>query len=210
MPSESDPAVLQQPTLVLNRSWVPIGTTTVSRALFLLSAGGARAVVPQTYELLSFWTWVSRGASDGAVVRTPNLRIPAPEVIVLGRFDKVPPRRVPFSRSNLYRRDHHRCQYCSRTTKGSDSSIDHVTPRSRGGETSWENCVLSCMRCNLKKGDRSLGCTGMKLQRRPRRPDWSPCLGVNLSNRRSSWRRFIGVSQWNIGLAPHERDEVSA
>lgn len=210
MPKESDPQVLQQPTLVLNRSWVPISTTSVRRALFLLVSGGARVVVPSTYELHTLQSWIAHGACGESVIRTPRLTIPAPEIIVLGRFDRVPCRLVPFSRSNLYRRDQQRCQYCARVVAGADLSIDHVVPRSRGGNTNWENCVLSCIRCNLKKGNRLLRHTGMRLRRRPMRPEWSPCLGVREGDRRLSWRPFIGDRLWNVGLSPEERVGATA
>ena len=205
MSQESHRQVLQQQTLVLNRSWLPIGTTTVRRAVGLLVGGDARVVAPRTYELYGFWGWVDRGSRSQRVIRTPGLEIPAPEIIVLGEYDRVPSRKVPFSRNNLFRRDKQRCQYCGRGLSGADFSIDHVIPRSRGGGTSWENCVLACVRCNLKKGDRLLRQTGMKLRSRPKRPEWSPCLGLQLSDRHLSWRHFIGERLWNIGLIVEER-----
>ena len=78
-----------------------------------------------------------------------------PEVILLSTYGKVPRIEVSFSRKNLYRRDGHACQYCGTHRPSSELSIDHVLPRSRGGRTTWENCVLACVRCNSKKADRT-------------------------------------------------------
>lgn len=206
MSKEPAPGTLQQHALVLNRSWIPIGTTTVRRAMVLLAGGTARVVELQTYQLHSFWSWADIEPEAGdRVVRTADSAILAPEIIVLGRFDRVPRRHVPFSRRSLYRRDNHRCQYCSRPVGCAEFSIDHILPRSRGGKTTWENCVLACVRCNLKKADRLLRQTGMQLRVRPRRPEWSPCVGISADSRRPSWRHFLGERQWRAGLGEDQR-----
>ena len=69
-------------------------------------------------------------------------------------------------------------------------SIDHVTPRSRGGGTNWENCVLACVGCNARKGNRSLKEAGLRLLRPPARPRWSPYLSLRPGQRLESWHRF--------------------
>ena len=71
------------------------------------------------------------------------------------------------SRSMIYKRDNNTCQYCGATTK---LTIDHVIPRCRGGEDTWENLVVACSTCNTKKGNTLLEQTGMKLSRKPRAP----------------------------------------
>jgi len=103
--------VLNQPTLVLNRSWVAISTTPVKNALSLVYRQVARIIQPETYEIHDFDSWADLSLHAGEPhVRTPRLQIPVPEVILLRSHDKIPTRNVPFSRRNLYRRDSYRCQ----------------------------------------------------------------------------------------------------
>lgn len=100
--------------------------------------------------------------------------------------------RIPISRiiqqkptkAMIYKRDGHRCQYCGRS---SNLTIDHVIPKSKGGEDSWENLTICCVQCNMKKGDRYLEQTGMRLLRKPRAP-LSPVF-LNLSQ--------INCPEWN-------------
>jgi 5-methylcytosine-specific restriction endonuclease McrA len=75
---------------------------------------------------------------------------------------------VPFNKRNIKIRDNHECQYCG--ARGVPLNIDHVIPQSRGGATSWENCVTSCMPCNSKKADKRLEQSGMTLRNIPRKP----------------------------------------
>jgi 5-methylcytosine-specific restriction endonuclease McrA len=93
-----------------------------------------------------------------------------------------------------------RCQYCGGRFSSQDLSIDHVVPRSRGGRTSWTNCVLACIRCNVRKGSRLLDEARMTLISPPRRPPWSPCLSVTVTRRRASWEKFVSEQYWNVAL----------
>src|SRR5467141_1917509 len=76
--------------------------------------------------------------------------------------------RVAFNKKNILRRDGYTCQYCNR--RGERLTVDHVLPRSRGGDTTWTNVVAACLRCNLKKGNRLPEETGMRLIREPIHP----------------------------------------
>lgn len=171
--------MLSERTLVLNRSWVPIHLTTVRRALVMLFHQAAVAVEPQSYSTFDFDQWLRWSPPEGyRIVRTPSRFIPAPEVILLSRYDRLPGLSVPFSRRNLGRRDQNSCQYCGRRQSSDQLTIDHVVPRSQGGSTGWSNCVLACIPCNRKKGCRTPDQAGMKLLTRPARPDWSLVLAV--------------------------------
>jgi 5-methylcytosine-specific restriction endonuclease McrA len=193
--------MLNEPTLVLNRSWVAISTTTVRDALSLVYRGVARVIQPETYETHDFDSWADLAvAKEEPVIRTVKLQIRVPEVILLTRHDRMPERSVPFSRRNLYRRDGLRCQYCGRRQPSSELSIDHVVPRSRGGRTIWENCVLACIPCNVRKGNKLLSEAGMHLVRLPTKPPWSPCLTVTVARRRASWEKFVSEQYWNVSL----------
>ncbi len=193
--------MLNEPTLVLNRSWIAISTTTVREALSLVYRGVARVIQTETWETHDFESWADLAVARGEpAIRTVRLEIRVPEVILLMRHDRLPERTVPFSRRNLYRRDGYRCQYCGRRQPTTDLSIDHVVPRSRGGRTNWDNCVLACIPCNVRKGNKPLDEAGMHLVRPPARPPRSPCLTVTVTRRRASWEKFVSEQYWNVSL----------
>ena len=173
-------SLLDQRALVLNRSWIPVNVTTVRRALGLLFRDVALAVRPDTYETFDFTEWVSYPhESSVPTLRSIRLQIPIPEVIVLASYDRIPLRHIPFSRRNLYRRDQLRCQYCGHSPGVRKLTIDHIRPRSRGGETSWTNCVLACVSCNGRKGNRTPELANMRLLRKPIRPEWMAAVEPN-------------------------------
>ncbi len=196
-------SVLSQPTLVLNESWIAIHTVPVRHALRLLFTGAAKAIQPETYEAHEFETWADLAVTpEEPCIRTVKLRIKVPEVIVLTRYNGLPDPAAVFTRRNLFRRDQNTCQYCGRRPGTSELSIDHVLPRSRGGRSSWENCVLSCMECNRRKGSRTPTESGLRLIRRPAKPRWSPFLEISLARVRQSWERFVSDSYWDVPLEP--------
>ncbi len=188
---------MHEPTLVLNRNWSPISTTHARQALVLLCRDAAHAVCPDTYELFELGRWVERtidrlpALDRKRLVRTPSSWIEKPEVILLREYAGIPRREVAFSRRNLYRRDDFRCQYCKRPGAPHELSIDHVVPRSRGGKTTWENCVLACVRCNSRKANRTPRESGLSLDRPPRRPTWSPLLAALPRAQPESWKKFL-------------------
>ena len=166
-------SVLDQPSLVLNRSWLPIHVTSVRHALSMLYRGAASAVRVDTYEIFDFESWSSLPTGGPRFVRAVCRTIRAPEVIVLRRFDRPIRRNVPFNRRNLLRRDGLRCQYCGRSPGLRELTMDHVVPRSQGGGTSWINCVVACVGCNNRKGGRTPEQAGLRLRAQPRIPEWS-------------------------------------
>jgi 5-methylcytosine-specific restriction endonuclease McrA len=136
--------------LLLNASWEPLRVITMRRAVLLVLAEKAEIVTQSDRE-----------------VRSASLALPAPSVIRLRYFVRVPYRaRVPLSRRALVARDAGRCQYCG----SHGSTIDHVVPRSRGGGHEWSNVVLACQPCNHRKGDRLLTELGWHLPRKPVAP----------------------------------------
>jgi len=198
-----DACALAHHSLVLNRSWLAIATTPVARALGLLYSGAAKAIRPDTYELHEFESWADLAIPpDEPYVRTVTLSIRIPEVIVLTRYDGMPKQTVVFTRRNLYKRDRNTCQYCSKRPGTSELTIDHVIPRSRGGKSSWENCVLACVRCNRKKADRTPDEVGLHLLQQPVKPRWAPTLGIPIARVRQSWAKFVSEGYWNIPLEP--------
>ena len=192
-PVPRSPDVLRRPTLILNRSWVPIHVTTVRRAICLAYRDAARIICPTTMHPYTFPEWLAAGVSSfDRWIEGVGLRIAAPEVAQLASYNRVPSHRAPFTRRNLFARDGFRCQYCAERYRSDELTIDHVVPRSRGGETSWDNCVLSCVRCNARKGDRTPREAGMTLRSRPRSPRWSPYLGLPSRYHLETWAPFTG------------------
>jgi 5-methylcytosine-specific restriction endonuclease McrA len=183
--------VLDQPTLVLNRQWHPVHVTTVARSLVLLWNDAARVVDVEEYRLLSWSDWAERPPAEGSpCIRSARLKLQAPEVICLAHFDRLPNTAVTFSRRNVAKRDHYTCQYCGGQPGAESITIDHVRPRSQGGASNWTNCVAACEACNAKKGDRAPEQAGMRLRRRPFRPEWKPFYAT-AGARIESWARFL-------------------
>lgn len=192
--------VLERPTLVLNRNWQAVNVATVARALVLLWNESARVVDPQDFRLYDWADWSALRPCDGELfIQAIRQRLRLPEVIVLAGYDRLPSAAVSFSRRNIFKRDHYTCQYCGDQPGGEELSIDHVVPRSQGGTSTWENCVLACVACNKRKADRTPQQAGMKLRHRPVRPTWKP-LYARHTVRIESWSKFVSEAYWNVAL----------
>ena len=124
--------------LLLNVTYEPLTTVGLRRAVCLVLGGKAEVV---------------HDDAAGAILHAATVALATPSVIRLSRYVRVPYRnRVPLTRAALMRRDNYKCAYCGRKAE----TIDHVIPRSRGGQHAWENCVASCTICNHRKADRFL------------------------------------------------------
>jgi 5-methylcytosine-specific restriction endonuclease McrA len=163
-----------QQVLVLNASYEPLNVCSVRRAHVLVFKGKA--------ELIEELGQPLRSATD---------TFPWPHVIRLLKFVRVP-RAVKrkISRRALFARDGHQCVYCGAGTR---LTLDHVVPRSRGGDSVWENVVTSCAPCNLRKGNRLLHEVEMRLRVTPRAP--TPTLFVTLSAPRvpDGWEPYLAA-----------------
>ncbi len=133
-----------------------------------VSAGTNPALVlnadyrPLSYYPLSLWSWqdaikavfldrVNIVSEYDTIVHSPSFAMALPSVVSLKTY--VKPARYPaFTRFNVFLRDRFQCQYCG---DKHDLTFDHVVPRSRGGQTTWDNVVAACSPCNLRKGGRS-------------------------------------------------------
>lgn len=193
-------AMLQRPTLVLNRSWQPVGVASVARSLVLVWNGQARVVDPSDYQLYDWVDWARLVPAEGEpFVQTVRSRLRVPEVVTLNRYDRVPVNTVTFSRRNIFKRDRFTCQYCCRQPGSEELTVDHVLPRAQGGLSTWENCVLACIDCNARKADRTPEQAGMPLRKRPVRPAWRPYYAARVARIRS-WTRFLSDTYWNAEL----------
>ena len=159
--------------LVLNASYEPLNVCSTRRAHVLVWKGKAEVV--ERYD---------------EPLRTSTNTYVRPHVIRLVTYVRVPrsvKRRI--SRRALFARDGWRCVYCGDGT--ARLTLDHVVPRSRGGDSVWENVVTACGPCNLRKGDRLLDETPMHLKRQPSAP--SPVLLISLALHRvpDAWRTYL-------------------
>jgi len=163
--------------LVLNKGWIPISTRTVEVALSRCIKGTASIVDHETFEIFTWERWfeersvpLTAKVETTKYLRTSQLYIRKPEVIALTKYSGYMAHTAPFSRAALWVRDKNQCQYCGKHPKKAERTIDHIVPVSHGGKTTWDNCVLSCLTCNAKKGDKSLKEAGMKLLCVPSKP----------------------------------------
>jgi 5-methylcytosine-specific restriction endonuclease McrA len=192
---------LTDPTLVLNKHWLPIRVCTVRRALTLVFKDLARIISPENYAVHDFKSWSDlRHEGNFSTIHTVALTIRVPEIIVLRGFDRFTRPQVVFSRRNLFRRDRNACQYCGQRFPTEDLSIDHVVPRAQGGVSNWTNCVVACLECNARKGARSLDQAGMRLIRQPRKPTPQMAFSLPLGTRKASWDHFVSEVYWNTEL----------
>ena len=146
-----------QTILVLNASYEPINFTDWKRAIVLLMKNKAQALGKRVIRLVNY------------------IKLP---------YEKLMQNKP--SRSMIYKRDGHKCQYCGSTK---NLTIDHVIPRSRGGEDTWENLVVACNSCNTRKSDKLLEETNLKLAAIPKKPVNKMLFSLDRSNV-EEWKEY--------------------
>ena len=200
--------LLDRQVLVLNRLWQAVNITTVRRAFTLLCQGHAQIVSAHggnhfsTHDFES-WRDFSSREPESEMVHTISFKVRIPRVIVLLMFDRMPKKEIKFTRHNIFERDKNTCQYCARVFDRKELNLDHVLPRDKGGKTTWENIVCSCIRCNTRKANRLPHEVGMKLIRQPERPKWRPFLQFTFHGHgpgHGDWKHFLDVAYWNVEL----------
>ena len=158
--------------LVLNATFEPLGIVSTRRALLL--------VLDTRAELLH---------ATERVFHSQRSVFPEPSVVRLARYVRVPrDRAVAVNRRTVFARDSQRCQYCGAPAE----SIDHVLPRSRGGQHSWDNVVAACRRCNTRKEDRLPHEASMVLRSRPAPPRQRMWLLAMGAGARLEWAPYLG------------------
>jgi 5-methylcytosine-specific restriction endonuclease McrA len=117
--------------------------------------------------------------------------LPVPTVIRLRSYVKIPYKEISLSRRNLLHRDNYTCQYCG--DRRHDLTIDHIVPRSKGGTDSWENVVAACLKCNVKKGDRTPKEANMVMNTTPRRPPSHVYFEISkhAASGEFSWKKYV-------------------
>jgi 5-methylcytosine-specific restriction endonuclease McrA len=205
-------AALEASVLVLNRLFMAVHVISVRRAFCLLCKAQAEVVSFEDgqYASYDFQTWREVSAyrarhftrrEEDDWVRTASSEIQVPRVIRLLGYEKLPRQTIKFNRRNIFARDANQCQYCGRKFATSELSLDHVIPRSQGGQTTWENIVCSCLDCNVRKGGRTPRQAHMSLIRKPEKPKRSPVLNLKLTHRKyQSWKTFLDNAYWSVEL----------
>ena len=157
--------------LVLNATYEPLSIVPARRAACLVLAQKADII-----------------HDDGTSIHSARLTGPSPAVIRLRYVVKVPYyRHAALSRRAVFARDDHRCQYCGEHA----DSIDHIFPRSRGGQHEWENVAAACRPCNLKKRDRTPQEAGMRLARPPSAPRETTWVVVAVGRVPEVWKPYL-------------------
>jgi 5-methylcytosine-specific restriction endonuclease McrA len=188
--------ILNRPiVLVLNRNWQAINVRTPQQAFVQMATDAATGLDIQGDEMVPVrWSqWIQLPIrTDDQSVRTPGGLIRVPQVVVLSRFARVPKRRPKFSARAIWARDGGTCQYTGQALRNGEGNIDHVLPRSRGGKTSWENCVLANKEVNSRKGDRLPEEVGLRLLKEPKAPRELPSTQfIRNTEKIAAWEHFL-------------------
>lgn len=194
---------LKYQVLVLNRLWQPVNIVGVQRAFSLLLQDHAQVIYTgdESFRMMDSAAWLklSEEATPGdteAYVQTVRLRIRVPKVLLLRSYDRLPAQEVKFNRDSLFERDDYRCQYCGNQFCEDELNMDHVIPKDRGGRTSWENIVTSCIKCNSRKANRLPHQADMHLIRKPEKPRWRPFISSLLGQSYDEeWEHFIKLKK---------------
>ncbi|EDY82147.1 HNH endonuclease domain protein [Verrucomicrobiia bacterium DG1235] len=193
--------------LTLNRTWRDIGQRTVRQAFCDLMSGTALAMdirypldengvadlsgpadcIPVNWEQ---WKELPVRSCDIAI-RTPRQQIRVPTVIVVSNYSGMPLWRPGVTRRSIYERDGGVCQYTGRRVSWTEGNIDHVIPRSRGGQNSFENLVWTDKGVNTRKADRLPEEAGLRLLRKPRAPVAQPIFRRIRTLNHDDWRWFL-------------------
>jgi 5-methylcytosine-specific restriction endonuclease McrA len=217
-------SAIDEKTLVLNRSRVPVHIKSVKDALCDVMAevavfidydftkdgqpelwtsedGKTSNLNPTFSQGFTFPEWINLteeqifeiDCGDRAPIPLIKARHPVkvPYVIQLTEYNEVPEMDIRLTRKNLMLRDANSCQYCGAKLKNNEATLDHVYPKSRQGDMSWTNIVISCFPCNVRKRNRTPEEAGMPLRSKPSKPKWYPLSTRFGETAPDCWKHFI-------------------
>jgi len=166
--------MINYPVLVLNQSYEPLTVCRARRAVVLIFQGKA--------EMLE---------NGVGFIHSISETVPLPSVIRLARLIKRPYRERKLTRFEIFNRDNYTCQYCGQQTR--QLTLDHVIPRYRGGQHTWENVVSACVSCNRRKAGRTPREANMKLIRLPSPPRGRPFFSIpyHYTQTQSEWQKYL-------------------
>lgn len=164
---------LTREVLILNQNYEPLSVTEVKKAFVISYLGKAQVI--ETY--------------SGVQLNTVSKSYPVPSVVRLKNYVRISRRTISPTRKNILKRDGYRCQYCG--TKSGPMTVDHVISRTMRGRDTWENLVCACVKCNTRKGNRSLKEAAFELIRAPRRPQFFYLIHNIVSIPDPNWRPYL-------------------
>jgi 5-methylcytosine-specific restriction endonuclease McrA len=164
--------MITEHVLILNQNYEPLSVCNAKRAVVLVVLGKA--------EIVDIYP---------NPIRTVLSVYKRPAIVRLTDYIRSQHKGILLSRKNVLKRDGHQCQYCG-TTRG-PLTVDHIVPRYRGGEDSWENMVCACQKCNNKKGDRLLHQLNMDLMKKPKSPMRIHFIRDFIGIGHQSWRPYL-------------------
>jgi len=168
--------MLNSNVLLLSHSYFPITVTSARRAVIMVYTGKAEIV-----------------ETTGLVLRSVSMCYDIPSIIRLLMVVKVTHVwKMQLSKQNVIKRDRGVCQYCG-STEGS-MTVDHVIPRTLGGNDGWDNLVCACAACNNKKGGRTPHQAGMQLLNTPRKPTIATFIMAHRIPLNSDWHPYIMIA----------------
>ncbi len=160
---------------MLNATFEPLHIVSLRRAVVLLLKEKAEVI-----------------EAAEAKIRSERLALEMPLVIRLVYYVRVPHRLlIPLTRRTVLARDQYTCQYCGAQPGKSQLTLDHVVPRSRGGEHTWDNVVTACVQCNQRKRDRIVLEVGMRLLAQPARPRYAAVVLLGKMQGHEVWRKYM-------------------
>jgi len=161
--------------LVLNATYEPLSIVSVRRAIVLLLKEKAEIV-----------------EATEALLRAEQTTLPVPSVIRLVSYVRIPHRlSLPVTRRTVLARDNYTCQYCGLVFPKPELTIDHVVPRSHGGQHTWDNVVTACLRCNQHKGSRTPEQAHMPLLSKPSSPRYVALVLLLQGRAHASWDKYM-------------------
>ena len=178
-----DREMLNDPVLILNQNYEPLHVCHVRRAILLILNGKAEVV-----------------ENNSSVIHSASFTMISPSVVRLGRLVRRP-RPVPnLTRRRVFIRDGYTCQYCGRQVR--DLTLDHVIPRHRGGQHTWNNVVSACKACNQRKAGRTPQEAGMRLLKKPAQPSGGDPYLLYPFRIPNEWRAYLGIEQFSRWSMP--------
>jgi 5-methylcytosine-specific restriction endonuclease McrA len=187
--------VLSKHVLILNKSWDAIRISTVKLAIKVVFAERAM-FVDEDYTVYDWDEWLLFEIGDNEeCIHSAKTKIRIPEVVVLKNYNKIPKRKLRLTKRNLMFRDKYCCQYTGELLKPSELDIDHVQPLSRGGTNSWDNMVVTSIKLNRKKDNKTPEEAGLSLIKEPVEPKpisffLDPRIEIP-----KSWPKFIDITK---------------
>jgi len=204
--------ILTSRVLVLNSNFVPINIISLKKALIKLVKNVAEIVTIENerYSSWNFTSWaeISELRRDfeelgkyDEIIGLGGFTFIIPRIIRVLTYDRFFKHPIKLNRKNIFARDKCICQYCHKKFSPQNLSIDHIIPRSQGGQSIWENLVCSCYKCNSKKRDRTPTQAGMKLLKQPHRPASPPIIKLTIGDRKyKDWQSFISEIYWETSI----------